>query len=241
MELQNIKEWIFMLAIFISNIIQSLTGFAGVMLSIPPTILLYGPDTAKAVINIVSWAVCIIVAIMNRKYLKTKEVTKIVVFMLVGMYFGIQMYAMVDAHILIPIYGAIIVLVALKNILFKPYKGKIPDYIAIPILIGAGVIHGMFVSGGSLLVIYLVSAFQDKNEFRANVSAVWSILNIVLMYADIKKGLYTMDLAYLLILSIIPIIIAMYIGNKIHKKINQKTFNNLTYGLLLAAGAMIII
>ena len=90
MELQNIKEWIFMIAIFISNIIQSLTGFAGVMLSIPPTILLYGPDTAKAVINIVSWAVCIIVAIMNRKYLKTKEVTKIVVFMLVGMYFGTQ-------------------------------------------------------------------------------------------------------------------------------------------------------
>ena len=38
-----------MAAVFISNIVQALTGFAGVMLSIPPTILLYGPDMAKAV------------------------------------------------------------------------------------------------------------------------------------------------------------------------------------------------
>ena len=36
-----------MAAVFISNIVQALTGFAGVMLSIPPTILLYGPDMAK--------------------------------------------------------------------------------------------------------------------------------------------------------------------------------------------------
>lgn len=42
-----VKLALFMLAVFISNIVQALTGFAGVMLSIPPTILLYGPDMAK--------------------------------------------------------------------------------------------------------------------------------------------------------------------------------------------------
>lgn len=42
-----VKLALFMLAVFISNIVQALTGFAGVMLSIPPTILLYGPDMPK--------------------------------------------------------------------------------------------------------------------------------------------------------------------------------------------------
>lgn len=241
MEIQFIKETLYILAIFISNIIQSLTGFAGVMLSIPPTILLYGVDTAKAVINIVSWIVCVIVAIKNRQYIDTKNLTKIIVLMLVGMGIGIKLYTMIDAQILVPIYGAIIILVALKNILLKPYEGTLPNYIAVPILIGAGIIHGMFVSGGSLLVIYLVATFKDKNTFRANVSAVWSILNMVLMITDFQKGLYTTNLAYLLILAIIPMAIAMYIGNKMHKNINQKNFNRLTYGLLLVAGTMIVI
>ena len=41
-----IKFVIFAAAIFVSNIVQSLTGFAGVMLSIPPSMLLFGPDMA---------------------------------------------------------------------------------------------------------------------------------------------------------------------------------------------------
>ena len=47
----SIKYLLFAIAIFISNIVQALTGFAGVMLSIPPSILLFGPDTAIAEIN----------------------------------------------------------------------------------------------------------------------------------------------------------------------------------------------
>ena len=50
-----VKLALFMLAVFISNIVQALTGFAGVMLSIPPTILLYGPDMAKAVMPSAGW------------------------------------------------------------------------------------------------------------------------------------------------------------------------------------------
>lgn len=42
----SLKFVIFAAAIFVSNIVQSLTGFAGVMLSIPPSMLLFGPDKA---------------------------------------------------------------------------------------------------------------------------------------------------------------------------------------------------
>lgn len=81
-----------MAAVFISNIIQALTGFAGVMLSIPPTILLYGPDMAKAVINVICWLVCVLLMVQNRKYINPKELFRIVAFMLVGMAIGIHLY-----------------------------------------------------------------------------------------------------------------------------------------------------
>lgn len=40
------------------------------------------------------------------------------------------------------------------------------------ILIGAGIIHGMFASGGALLVVYLAATYHNKYTFRANVAAV---------------------------------------------------------------------
>lgn len=236
-----VKFALFMAAVFISNIVQALTGFAGVMLSIPPTILLYGPDMAKAVINVICWLVCALLMFQNRKYINPKELLRIVVFMLVGMAIGIHLYNVVNPHILVPLYGAIIVGVALKNLILKQSASALPNWIAIPVLLGAGIIHGMFASGGALLVVYLVATFRDKDSFRANVASVWTILNLVLMFNDYQKGLYNTEFFELLALGVIPLVIAIYLGNKIHDMINQKMFNRVTYCLLLAAGSMILI
>lgn len=236
-----VKFALFMAAVFISNIVQALTGFAGVMLSIPPTILLYGPDMAKAVINVICWLVCALLMYQNRQHINPKELLRIVVFMLVGMAIGIHLYNVVNPHILVPLYGAIIVGVALKNLIFKQSASALPNWIAIPVLLGAGIIHGMFASGGALLVVYLVATFRDKDSFRANVASVWTILNLVLMFNDYEKGLYNAEFFELLGLGVIPLVIAIYLGNKIHDMINQKMFNRVTYCLLLAAGSMILI
>lgn len=236
-----VKLALFMAAVFISNIVQALTGFAGVMISIPPTILLYGPDMAKAVINAICWLVCAYLMFRNRSFINRKELLRIVVFMLVGMAIGIHLYNVVNQQILVPLYGAIIVGVALKNMIFKQGTSPLPAWIAIPVLLGAGIIHGMFASGGALLVVYLVATFRDKDSFRANVASVWSILNLVLMFNDFQKGLYTGEFFQLLVLGVIPLAAAVYLGNKIHDMINQKMFNRLTFGLLLAAGSMILI
>ena len=210
-----IKMGLFMAAVFISNIVQALTGFAGVMLSIPPTILLYGPDMAKAVINVICWLVCVYLMVKNREYINKKELGRIILFMLIGM--------------------------ALKNLLLKPSGASLPVWVAIPVLLGAGIIHGMFASGGALLVVYMASAFRDKNSFRANVASVWTVLNLVLMFTDYEKGLYNTEFFELLGIGVIPLVIAVYLGNKIHSMINQQMFNRLTYGLLLAAGSMILV
>ena len=236
-----IKLSLFMAAVFISNIVQALTGFAGVMLSIPPTILLYGPDMAKAVINVICWLVCAYLMVKNREYINKKELGRIILFMLIGMAAGIYLYNIVDARILalkqLPRKGQ----PSHQNLLLKPSGASLPVWVAIPVLLGAGIIHGMFASGGALLVVYLASAFRDKNSFRANVASVWTVLNLVLMFTDYEKGLYNTEFFELLGIGVIPLVIAVYLGNKIHSMINQQMFNRLTYGLLLAAGSMILV
>ena len=116
----SLKFVIFATAIFVSNIVQALTGFAGVMLSIPPSMLLFGPDMAIAVINALCWGVSVVLAWRNRRYLNLKGVLTIVGFMLSGMAIGVKLYSLVSPQIIGPVYGGIIVAAALKNLLVKP-------------------------------------------------------------------------------------------------------------------------
>lgn len=170
-----------------------------------------------------------------------KELLKMSAVMLVGMFAGIQICRIVKSeNILLTIYGIIIVVVALKNLCIHTEK-KLPDLILWIVLILAGIIHGMFVSGGALLVIYATQVLKEKEEFRATVAPVWVVLNFFLMVTQFRSGLVGTADIRLICISILPLLIATWLGKKLVCKVSQKVFLNLTYILLLISGVSLIV
>lgn len=234
------REIIFMLVLFGANVIQGITGFAGTLLAMPPSMLLIGPDKAKAILNILAVLSSCMIVLYSFRYVNTRELMKIILGMLVGMVGGIYLYTLCPLNFLLPVYGGFIVLIGMKNLCFKPIasfsKGR-----SYAILIGAGVVHGMFVSGGALLVMYAAATFKDKNVFRATIASVWFILNIVLMGKDYMNGLYDQQVIFLTLASVIPLLAATYMGAVIHDRINQGLFMKLSYILLVLSGVLLFI
>ena len=58
------------------------------------------------------------------------------------------------------------------------------------LLVLAGIIHGLFVSGGPLLTGYMTKRIQDKTVFRATISTVWIFLNTLVFLEDVQAGLW---------------------------------------------------
>lgn len=48
------KEFIFLIVLFIANIIQAITGFVGTVLAMPASMFLLGIDDAKVVLNVMA-------------------------------------------------------------------------------------------------------------------------------------------------------------------------------------------
>lgn len=160
--------------------------------------------------------------------------------MLVGMFAGVQICRVVESEdILLTVYGIVIVAVALKNLCIHSERKFSPVILGI-ILLLAGIIHGMFVSGGALLVIYATQVLKDKEEFRATVAPVWVVLNSCLMFTQMRAGLIGQADVRLILISIVPLLVATWIGKKLVKKVSQKVFLNLTYILLLISGISLI-
>lgn len=225
------KEIIFLFVLFVANVIQAITGFAGTVLAMPPSIYLLGMDNAKVVLNVMALLSGLMIAVMSYHHMNKKEVIKICVCMVAGMTIGIQICKTVPSEqILLIIYGVIILLIAGKNLLCHRQR-TLPKALLLVILLLAGVIHGMFVSGGALLVVYAAQVLKEKEEFRATLAPVWVVLNSILLVSQVRQGVFTEGNIRLILISIIPLFMATWLGKKLVKKVSQKVFLNLTYVL----------
>lgn len=231
------REILFYIILLITNAVQAITGFAGTLLAMPPSIVLIGADKAKIVLNLMALLTCLVIALRDRRKIQGKILLKILVLMSVGMAAGSLIYAAVQTEILLYLYGAMIIVIAAAN-LRKKGKRSLSGAAAVLILLAAGIIHGMFVSGGALLVVYAANVLEDKDEFRATVASVWVFLNTLMLGGEAAGGQFSREIILLCAVSVIPAFAGVWIGNKLHGKINKEGFTKLTYGLLIVSGLL---
>lgn len=109
------------------------------------------------------------------------------------------------------------------------------------LLIGAGIVHGMFVSGGPLLIGYLSNEIKEKTSFRATISTVWIILNSMILVQDICAGMWNAGLVMTQCISIPFLIAGMAAGSVLVKRMSQEIFMKLTYILLFISGILLMV
>lgn len=95
----------------------------------------------------------------------------------------------------------------------------------------AGVTHGLFASGGPLLVYSLSRTTLDKTQFRATLLATWLTLNLsytlLFLYQQRLQDFSIHILYYLPVL-----LVAAIAGQYLHKRINEVRFKKIVYIML---------
>ena len=245
----NFKDLIVFIILFGANLLQAITGFAGTLISMPPTIKLIGVGEAKALLNAIAQISSLMIICTGFRYINWKEFFKMFICMIIGMAAGIKIFEVFPLHQLLILYGIMIIVIALKKLISSRDDKKassdsrvhIPEWCMIIILLAAGVIHGMFVSGGALLVVYASSVLKDKEEFRATVAMIWLTTGCYMTGTQVMLGNFNTHVIMLLLVGIVPVFAGTIIGTKLVKRISQNVFMKLTYVLLLLSGVMAII
>ena len=109
------------------------------------------------------------------------------------------------------------------------------------LLVLAGIIHGLFVSGGPLLTGYMTKRIKDKSVFRATISTVWVFLNTLVLLEDIQAGLWVPSTVKMLCISVPFLLAGMFIGSKLVARMSQMVFMKLTYILLFISGLSLLV
>ncbi len=238
---------LFFIVILFANVMQGITGFAGTILAMPFSIILVGYDTAKPVLNVLGILSGTYIFLGNKDKVLWKEVKKIILMMSVGIFIGFFLKSgfMEKQFILYKALGFFIIFVAIKGFLsFYTNNEKKSDFgekKSFLVLSLAGIIHGIFVSGGPLLISYLTKKTNDKTVFRATISTVWIVLNTIIFVEDIIGGLWNVELVKTQLIAIPFMLVGMFVGGILYSKMSQQLFMKITYVLLFISGISLLV
>lgn len=298
------SEILFYLIVFLTNIIQGITGFAGTVLAMPFSIRLVGYAVAKPVLNLLGLIAGIYVVVGGYKNVNRKQLKRVALFMGIGILFGILVKHVFAGYekIMYILLGIFVIAIGVRGFFLfflgqrkkkkgltteekpeLPQKAEALQVAGLPqaggepqadgepqdggtlqttrqlqiprptqvadklklsagvLLLLAGIVHGIFVSGGPLIIGYLTDHTASKEEFRRTVSAVWVILNGIVFFSDLTSGYYTLNTIRIQAISIPFLFLGMIVGGWLFKRMNQKVFLLLTYFLLIVAGVSLLI
>lgn len=108
-------------------------------------------------------------------------------------------------------------------------------------LFGAGVIHGVFATGGPLLVYALSRTELSKKAFRATVTTVWLVLNLVLSAGMALDGRYDADALGVMALLACATPVGLVVGEYLHHRVDELRFKRLVYVVLALAALSLVV
>ena len=238
------------LVIFLSFTLEAVTGFGCTVMAVPFITVLLGMHDGVVILTVLSMLLALYISVRNFRFINFRHFAVIVLLMLPGLFVGRHFQNIFDRNLLKTILSVFIIFVsALKLFLFFLNRNKSNrqsvdssvrwySYLA---LLGGGVIHGMFSSGGPLVIIYASDALKEKNSFRATLCLLWSVLNIILCISYLADGSINSSTCKIM-LYLIPFMLAgILAGEFVSKKVNGDVFTIMVYVCLLLTGLFMLL
>lgn len=231
--------------IVFASFTETLSGFGKTIISVTFGSHFFPVEMLLAVIVPINLVLSGYVVSKNVKHINTELLLKkIIPFMLAGQVIGMIIFNFIQGDILKKIYAVFIILLSvyqLNLLLRKKEVKKAPNsFINLMIFLG-GIIHGIYASGGPMVVYSLSNYEMTKESFRATLSSIWLFFNIILVVMYIFTSKITTNTLTYSIYLIPALIIGISIGDYAHKKIKEESFKIFIYSVLILAGLIIII
>lgn len=162
-----------------------------------------------------------------------------------GMLGGLGLYELRDQLAIKVIFGLLVLVLAVLE-LWRMRRGAVapeplPPWRARLALFGAGIIHGLFSCGGPLTVYVIGRENLNKGSFRATMSALWLILNVILELTYAADGLITAATLRQSALLLVPLGLGLLAGEALHHRMETERFRLGVFVLLALSSTTLLI
>ena len=229
--------------IFVAFTLEVITGFGSTVIALALGALLVPIESLLPVLVPLSLFMSATIAWRYRELIDWSLLLHTVLpGMFLGTLVGYGLIPLLNGALMKGLFGLIIIWFAASE-LWRDRQHTIdrpkPVWIVRTLIFLAGVSHGLFASGGPLLVYSVAGLPLGKLKFRATLSTVWLALNTFLSCIYLMDGQLLPALPR--VASYIPLLLAgLWVGEKLHHRVDESQFRKLIFVLLLVTGSLLV-
>lgn len=236
---------LFALVVFLAFVVETAAGFGATVVTVTLAAQLLPISEVLAALVPVNLVLSAWLVVRNHRHVDASLLgRRVLPFMGAGLAAGMLATASRDEAWMKPAFATFVVALAIGEL----SRSRAAAPVAAPgpvassvVLFGGGVIHGLFACGGPLAVYFLGRAVGDKARFRATLSALWLVLNAVLVGQFVARGLVSeASLARSGVL-LGPLLAGLVAGEALHARLVERRFRVAVHLLLLAAGGALLV
>jgi uncharacterized membrane protein YfcA len=240
--LDDPRFWLLAVIVCGAFAVEATTGFGATVIAVTLGVHLFPLDELLPVIVPLGLFLSATIAWRERAYIDWPLLTRTILpLMGIGLLIGIAIFERASNEALRRVFGLFVVILSALELWRRWAAPKKPPEPLPPLrtgatILGAGVIHGLFSSGGPLLVYALSRAQIPKRRFRATLSTVWLVMGSLLSLAYTLNGHLDADTLEATAALLPVLAIAWLAGDWLHHRLDEERFRVLVYGLLFVAG-----
>ena len=99
----------------------------------------------------------------------------------------------------------------------------------------------LFGIGGPTMALYFLSTTKSREAYLGKTQFFFLITGTVSLIVRILKGIYTKDLVPLTLVGFAGVMAGCMIGSRLHKKIDDRMFKAITYGMVAFSGLVTVV
>jgi uncharacterized protein len=231
------------LIIFIAFFFGSVFGFGSGLISVSILSILLGVKEGVTLLMIFQFLIGLILTFTIYKQLKFEHIKFLILGLIIGLGVGMFLLSTLDNQILKKILGIFILIYLIKELFFKKIeiRPKLKKQFGFLMGLLAGFFQGLSGTGGPPLVIYYNTIFKEKKLFRAHLILTLLITNSIRIGPAWFSGLITNEIINLALIILPFFLISIYIGSKLHLKVEEDIYKKTIYVILFFSAISLII
>jgi uncharacterized membrane protein YfcA len=244
------SELAFLAIVFGAYFVGTVLGFGTSIIAVTFGAQLLELDVVLPIVCPLNVALSLYIAVRHHKSTKWRELfRRIIPHVALGVPLGLLLFNLGPLRWLLMGFGGfVIVLAALQlRIAFAPSGSATTD--AVPLvglprtamLFGGGVLHGLFSTGGPMVVYVLGRELVDKGAFRSTISTMFVPMTTALLIDYAYVGKFTNEVFVMIAWSLIPLVGGLLLGEWAHARFENNTFKRAVWILLFFGGIILTV
>lgn len=224
--------------------VQTTTGFGSQVIALSLGALLFPLEEVMPVVVALNLGVCAAGVLRDRGRVDLGLlVGRVLPWMFAGAAAGLAIAVSMTGRLPRWPFGAIVLASAARELarLRSGREGDPPSPIAgRALLLAGGVAHGLYASGGPLVVASLTRSGLDPARLRATLLALWLVLNSLVLGTLIARGAWT-EAATTRALALLPTVpLGVFLGEAARSRADDRTLRVAIQCLLVVAGLALL-